>query len=303
MATKKTKGLGRGLEALLGADKAALDDLGATGTPLTGLTELSIEQLQAGKYQPRTLIDQDSIKALAQSIEQQGIMQPIIVRIVGESKDQRFEVIAGERRLRAAQLAGLTKVPVIIKDVDDEQTAIMALIENIQREDLNPLEEAKGLRRLLDEFAFTHDQIAGAIGRSRSATSNLLRLLNLVDPVQAMLLDGRLDMGHARALLSLEAADQIQAANLIVAQGLSVREAEKLVAKGLHTEKKRARSPATANRDMERMQEALADKLGTSVVLRANTKGRGQVTFKFHDWEQFQGLLEKMSLNNLLDQT
>jgi ParB family chromosome partitioning protein len=303
MATKKTKGLGRGLEALLGADKAALDDLGATGTPLTGLTELSIEQLQAGKYQPRTLIDQDSIKALAQSIEQQGIMQPIIVRIVGESKDQRFEVIAGERRLRAAQLAGLTKVPVIIKDVDDEQTAIMALIENIQREDLNPLEEAKGLRRLLDEFAFTHDQIAGAIGRSRSATSNLLRLLNLVDPVQAMLLDGRLDMGHARALLSLEAADQIQAANLIVAQGLSVREAEKLVAKGLHTEKKRAHSPATANRDMERMQEALADKLGTSVVLRANTKGRGQVTFKFHDWEQFQGLLEKMSLNSLLDQT
>jgi ParB family chromosome partitioning protein len=303
MATKKTKGLGRGLEALLGADRAALDDLGASGTPLTGLMELSIEQLQAGKYQPRTMIDHDSIKALAQSIEQQGIMQPIIVRMVGGAKDQRFEVIAGERRLRAAQLAGLTKVPVIIKNVDDEQTAVMALIENIQREDLNPLEEAKGLRRLLDEFAFTHDQIASAIGRSRSATSNLLRLLNLIEPVQAMLLDGRLDMGHARALLSLEAADQIQAANLIVAQGLSVREAEKLVAKGLHTQTKRSRTPTTTNRDMERMQEALADKLGTSVALRANAKGRGQVTFKFHDWEQFQGLLEKMSLNSLLDQS
>jgi ParB family transcriptional regulator, chromosome partitioning protein len=302
MATKKTKGLGRGLEALLGADKAALDDLGAKGTPLAGLTELSIEQLQAGKYQPRTLIDQDSIKALAQSIEQQGIMQPIIVRVVGQIKDERFEVIAGERRLRAAQLAGLTKVPVIIKDVDDEQSAIMALIENIQREDLNPLEEAKGLRRLLDEFAFTHDQIAGAIGRSRSATSNLLRLLNLAEPVQGMLLNGQLDMGHARALLSLEAADQIQAANVIIAQGLSVRDTEKLVAKGLHTQQKRARNPETTNRDMERMQEALADKLGTTVALRANIKGRGQVTFKFHDWEQFQGLLEKMSLSNLLDQ-
>lgn len=300
MATKKQKGLGRGLEALLGADAQALDSLG-TSEQATGLLELPIETLQAGRYQPRTQMDTDAINALAESIRQQGIMQPIIVRAVGGDRTMKYEVIAGERRLRAARVAGIEKVPVVIKAVDDEHAAVMALIENIQREDLNPIEEARGLKRLLDEFALTHDQIASAIGRSRSATSNLLRLLNLAKPVQEMLLEGRLDMGHARALLSLATADQIQAANLIVAKGMSVREAEHLVNKGLHETDRKKLSPPLRNGDVTRMEEALADHLGTTVTLKANNKGRGQVTLKFHDWEQFHGLLEKLGLQSLID--
>lgn len=302
MATKKQKGLGRGLEALLGADAKALDTLG-TNSQSNGLMDMPIEKLQAGRYQPRTQMDTDAIHALAESIRQQGIMQPIIVRSVNTDNGSGFEVIAGERRLRAARVAGLQSVPVIVKEVEDEHAAVMALIENIQREDLNPIEEARGLKRLLDEFALTHDQIASAIGRSRSATSNLLRLLNLVQPVQDMLLDGRLDMGHARALLSLPGADQIQAANLIVAKGMSVREAEQLVNKGFDTAQKRKTTPAPQSRDITRMEEALADHLNTTVALKANNKGRGQVTFKFHDWDQFHGLLEAFGLQQLIDET
>jgi len=297
---KRPKGLGRGLDALLGADTNALDNLGQD-TAETTPTTLPTSALKAGKYQPRTLMDDESIKALALSIEQQGLMQPIIVRKLAGAGDD-YEVIAGERRLRAARLAKLVDVPVIVKNVDDEQAAVMALIENIQREDLNPLEEARGLKRLLDEFAMTHEQIAEVIGRSRSATSNLLRLLNLAQPVQDMLLDNKIDMGHARALLSLSAAEQIQLANHIIAKGLSVRETEQLVNKGIHATTASSKRSRPQNADIAKMQEALADRIGTAVELKASDKGKGKLTVQFHDWEQFHGILEKMALQDLINQ-
>jgi len=297
---KRPKGLGRGLDALLGADTDALDQLGQVVTE-TIPTQLPINALQAGKYQPRSIMDEESIKSLAASIQQQGLMQPIIVRKLA-GLENSYEVIAGERRLRAAKLAKLENVPVIVKDVDDENAAIMALIENIQREDLNPLEEAKGLKRLLEEFALTHEQISDVIGRSRSATSNLLRLLNLAPPVQEMLLGNKIDMGHARALLSLPAAEQIQIAHHVIAKALSVRETERLVNQGLVDNTNIKKKNLQPNADIAKMQEALADRLGTAVSLKATDKGKGKLTLEFHDWEQFQGLLEKLQLKNLLDQ-
>lgn len=296
---KRPRGLGRGLDALLGADTNALEQL---GQDVTGNTmELPTSDLQAGKYQPRTLMDEESIKSLAASIKQQGLMQPIIVRKIIGSND-KYEVIAGERRLRAAKLAQLSTVPVIIKVVDDENAAIMALVENIQREDLNPLEEARGLKRLLDEFALTHEQISDVIGRSRSATSNLLRLLNLAMPVQEMLLNNQIDMGHARALLSLPTIEQIQIAQHIVARALSVRETERLVNEGLKDKEKKTKALLTPNADIAKMQDALSDRLGTTVDLKANARGKGKLTLAFHDWEQFQGLLDKLKLQDLLEQ-
>lgn len=301
MITKKrTKGLGRGLDALLGSDSNALDNL-STATE-SGLHQIPTEQLQAGKYQPRSMMDDAAIDALAESIAQQGVMQPLLVRRVS-GQQTTYEVIAGERRLRAALKVGLQEVPVIIKDVDDEQAAVMALIENIQREDLNPMEEARGIKRLLDEFALTHDQIAGAIGRSRSATSNMLRLLNLAAPVQELLMQGAIDMGHARALLSLDSAEQIQAANLIVAKALSVRQTEQLVAKGIHPQSSQPRQEKAADQDLLRMQDQLADRFGSKVAIKANQKGSGQLTLHFHDWEQFHGLLDKMGLADLIDKS
>jgi|UniRef100_UPI004047F890 ParB family transcriptional regulator, chromosome partitioning protein len=296
---KRPKGLGRGLDALLGADTNALDNLGQITTEVTP-TQLPTDVLQAGKYQPRSMMDEESIKSLAASIQQQGLMQPIIVRRV-KGTENKYEVIAGERRLRAAKIAKLENVPVIIKEVDDENAAIMALIENIQREDLNPLEEARGLKRLLDEFALTHEQISDVIGRSRSATSNLLRLLNLASPVQEMLLRNKIDMGHARALLSLSAAEQLQIAHHIVAKSLSVRETEQLVNQGNKEAKGTTRKPLPPNADIAKMQNALADRLGTTVTLKATEKGKGKLTLDFHDWEQFQGLLDKLELKDLLD--
>ncbi len=296
---KRPKGLGRGLDALLGADTNALDNLGQITTEVTP-TQLPTNVLQAGKYQPRSMMDEESIKSLAASIQQQGLMQPIIVRRV-KGTENKYEVIAGERRLRAAKIAKLENVPVIIKEVDDENAAIMALIENIQREDLNPLEEARGLKRLLDEFALTHEQISDVIGRSRSATSNLLRLLNLASPVQEMLLRNKIDMGHARALLSLSAAEQLQIAHHIVAKSLSVRETEQLVNQGNKEAKGTTRKPSPPNADIAKMQNALADRLGTTVTLKATEKGKGKLTLDFHDWEQFQGLLDKLELKDLLD--
>lgn len=301
MATrKKQKGLGRGLDALLGSDSNALDNI-TTAQASGAVKTLPVQKLQAGKYQPRTLMDDVAISALAESIRQQGVMQPLLVRAISGSKAE-YEVIAGERRLRAAIKADLKEVPVIIKDVSDDQAAIMALIENIQREDLNPMEEARGIKRLLDEFALTHDQIASAIGRSRSATSNLLRLVNLAQAVQDMLMDGSIDMGHARALLSLPAAEQIQAANLIVAKRLSVREAEQLVNRGLGQPKQKLATNSAVNQDVQRMQDQLADEFNTKVAIKANAKGAGQLTLSFHDWDQFQGLLEKMGLQHLIEQ-
>lgn len=306
MATKKPKGLGRGLDALLGADGPAIDSLvkktmdiakPVEGPPST----LPVGKMRAGKYQPRTRMDEGALNELAESIRTQGIMQPILVRALNDDPGH-YEIIAGERRFRAAQLAGLKEVPVLVREVADENAAVMALIENIQREDLNPLEEAHGVRRLLDEFGLTHEQAALAIGRSRSATSNLLRLLNLVAPVQTMLLAGDIDMGHARALLAVEAAMQIQLANVIIAKRLSVREAEKLVAKTVKEVDPATRKKSNGvSRDVTRLEEALSDQLGTRVALKVGVREKGQIVIDFHGWEHLNSLLERQGLSGVLD--
>lgn len=309
MVTKRTKGLGRGLDALLGADRpdisgladkpaAAREEKG--GPPAT----LPLSQLQAGRYQPRTRMDEGSLNELADSIRTQGIMQPILVRPLSTGTKTRpmYEIIAGERRFRAARIAGLKEVPVLVREVDDEHTAVMALIENIQREDLNPLEEAHGVQRLLNEFGLTHEQAAQAIGRSRSATSNLLRLLNLAEPVQTMLLAGDIDMGHARALLAVDAATQIQLANVVVARRLSVRETEKLVARAQEEQStKTSGKAARPSRDVTRLEEALSDALGTKVSFKLGTKERGQLVIDFHGWEHLSSLLERQGLASVLE--
>ncbi|MBZ1349967.1 ParB/RepB/Spo0J family partition protein [Alcaligenaceae bacterium LF4-65] len=300
MVTKKPKGLGRGLEALLGADAPGIGQLGQSDSAQAQPSSLPVSKLQAGKYQPRTRMDEGALAELADSIRVQGIMQPILVRPIDAGKG-RYEIIAGERRFRAAQLAGLTEVPVLVKDVADEHAAAMALIENIQREDLNPLEEAQGVKRLLDEFGLTHEQASQAIGRSRSATSNLLRLLNLAAAVQTMLLAGDIDMGHARALLAVDAATQIQLANQIIAKRLSVRDAEQLVArtdKGVSTKTSRAKP---VSRDVARLEEALSDQLGTKVSLKVTGKERGQLIIDFHGWDHCSSIIEKMHLKEDLE--
>ena len=300
MVTKKPKGLGRGVEALLGADAPGIGQLAQGEVSQRQPSTLPLNKLQAGKYQPRTRMDEGALAELADSIRAQGIMQPILVRPVDAVKG-RYEIIAGERRFRAAQLAGLTEVPVLVKDVADEHAAAMALIENIQREDLNPLEEAQGVKRLLDEFGLTHEQASQAIGRSRSATSNLLRLLNLASAVQTMLLAGDIDMGHARALLAVDTATQIQLANQIIAKRLSVRDAEQLVArtdKGASTKTSR---PKTVSRDVARLEEALSDQLGTKVTLKVTGKERGQLIVDFHGWEHCSSIIEKMHLKEDLE--
>src|SRR5690606_2531122 len=302
MATRK-KGLGRGLDALLGADADALDKMGEPGaTP----TVLSVKALRAGRYQPRTRMDEGALNDLAESIRTQGIMQPILVRPLSGKPTGSYEIIAGERRFRAAQLAGLKEVPVLVREVPDENAAIMALIENIQREDLNPLEEAQGVRRLLDDFGLTHEQAAQAIGRSRSATSNLLRLLNLAEPVQTMLLAGDSDMGHARALLATDAATQILLANEVIARRLSVRETEKRVARTLREQDGElpatpARREATRSGDFRRMEEALSDHLATRVRIKTGARNRGQLLIDFHDWDHLNALLERQGLSGVLD--
>jgi ParB family chromosome partitioning protein len=300
MVTKKPKGLGRGLEALLGADAPGLSQLGKNESTTSPPNVLSVTKLQAGKYQPRTRMDEGALAELADSIRAQGIMQPILVRPLDETKG-RYEIIAGERRFRAAQMAGLTEVPVLVREVADEHAAAMALIENIQREDLNPLEEAQGVKRLLDEFGLTHEQAATAIGRSRSATSNLLRLLNLASPLQTMLLAGDIDMGHARALLAVDSATQIQLANQIIAKRLSVREAEKLVTRAVTEARPKVKQSVKNNlRDVARLEETLSDQLGTKVTLKVGTKGRGQLVIDFHGWDHCSALIEKMQLKEEL---
>ncbi|WP_085317290.1 ParB/RepB/Spo0J family partition protein [Derxia lacustris] len=287
MATKKLKGLGRGLEALLGPGASdGLGDNAATDQP----GELALDLLQPGKYQPRTRMDEGALLELADSIRAQGLMQPILVRAVGAG---RYEIIAGERRARAARLAGLDKVPVLLKDVPDESAAAMALIENIQREDLNPLEEAQGVERLIREFGLTHEEAAKAIGRSRSATSNLLRLLNLAKPVQQMLLAGDMEMGHARALLAVDAATQIQLANEVTARRLSVRDTEKLVTRSQQADDPKANAKAQArNRDLVRLEEELSDALATKVEIRVGQKGAGKLVIDFASYEQLDGIIE-----------
>ena len=277
----KLKGLGRGLDALLGADETK----SVSGHPST----LQVSHMQPGRYQPRTRMDVDSLNELAQSISAQGLLQPILVRPVGTD---RYEIIAGERRWGAAQLAGLKEVPVLVRDIADEATLAVALIENIQREDLNPLEEALGLERLINEFGMTHEQAAGAVGRSRSAVSNLLRLINLSEGVRALLMEGQLEMGHGRALLALTESQQIVFARNIIAQGLSVRETEKKV-QALQGNKT-AKPKAGASRDLIRLQDELSDHLGASVTLKTNRAGTGAVTIRYHSLDQLEGLLQRL---------
>ena len=299
MATKKPKGLGLGLEALLGPRVKEAGDTPAAGDD--GLPHvLKLAQLQPGKYQPRTRMDEGSLYELAESIKAQGVMQPILVRLVGPD---RYEIIAGERRTRAAKLAGLDEVPVLVRDVPDESAAAMALIENIQREDLNPLEEAQGLKRLTDEFGLTHELAAKAVGRSRSAASNLLRLLNLTEPVQQMLMAGDIDMGHARALLPLEGAQQILNATEIVAKKLSVREAEKLVARASASSGRQTpllRAKHEKPRDLQRIEQELSDALTASVEIRVKKRTKrgeqGEVAIHFSSLEELNGLLHKLGL-------
>ncbi len=278
----KPKGLGRGLDALLG------DTTTSTPTP-DALRELEVGLMQPGKYQPRAHMDQASLAALADSIKSQGIMQPILVR---KLQTNNYEIIAGERRWRAAQIAGLRQVPVVIREVPDEAALAMALIENIQREDLNPIEEALGIQRLINEFAMTHEGAAEAVGRSRSAVSNLLRLLNLPKTVQDMVLHGTLDMGHARALLPLVTAKQLEAAHEITQKGLSVREAEKLVAKLLKPEV--PKKHVGPDRDTLRLQEDLAQKLGVKVTIKHDKKGAGQLIIDYADLAQLDGIIQRI---------
>lgn len=298
MVTKKSKGLGRGLEALLGGGVDFADAVPAVpGAP----SVLAVTQMQAGKYQPRTRIDDGGLTELAASIKVQGVLQPILVRPLAADGAARYEIIAGERRFRAAQLAGLAEVPVLVKEVDDQAAAAMALIENIQREDLNPLEEAQGIARLINDFEFTHEQAAGAVGRSRSAVSNLLRLLNLAGPLQTMLMAGDIDMGHARALLAVDGATQITLANQVVAKRLSVRETEKLVTRTAAEQDgsrpARASARREKSRDIARLEEELSDLLATAVSIRAGAKNRGQLVIDFANLEALDDVIARLRGN------
>ena len=304
MVTKKPKGLGRGLEALLGPkveDKVEQARAAEAGLPST----LALDQMVPGVYQPRTRMDEGALYELAESIKAQGVMQPILVRRLAEGEHAgKYEIIAGERRFRASRLAGLAEVPVLVRDVPNEAAAAMALIENIQREDLNPLEEAQGLQRLIREFGLTHEQAAQAVGRSRSAASNLLRLLNLAEPVQTMLMAGDIDMGHARALLALDRAAQITAGNQIAAKKLSVREAEALVKK-IGAEFNLVSPPKPKqekSRDLKRVEEELSDLLMAEVEVRvkkrvkrgSRTEEMGELAIQFGSLDALNGLIDKL---------
>ena len=306
MVTKKPKGLGRGLEALLGPkveEKVEQAQAVQAGLP----SSLPLTELVPGVYQPRTRMDEGALYELAESIKAQGIMQPILVRrLVDGENAGKYEIIAGERRFRASRLAGLAEVPVLVREVPNEAAAAMALIENIQREDLNPLEEAQGLQRLVREFGLTHEQAAQAVGRSRSAASNLLRLLNLAEPVQTMLMAGDIDMGHARALLALDRAAQITAGNQIAAKKLSVREAEALVKKiGAEFSLVASRPQKEKSRDLKRVEEELSDLLMAEVEVRVKKRvkrnGRmedmGELSIQFGSLEALNGLIDRLRGN------
>ncbi len=293
----KLKGLGRGLDALLAGDMGSVGEADS-------LLMLKVVQLRPGKYQPRSYMDGAALQTLADSIKSQGIMQPILVRqlSVGHADDEQYEIIAGERRWRASQIAGLEEVPVLVREIDDESALAMALIENIQRENLNPLEEAQGIKRLIDEFAMTHEKAADAVGRSRVAVSNLLRLLTLSIAVQEMLMHGKLDMGHARALIGLSGAHQVMLAEQIVQNNYSVRDAENLVKK--HNEKiqnpaqetnLKAGHKTSVNHDVLRLQTALSDKLGAVVSIKAGANGAGSMKISYANLDQLDEIIAKIS--------
>lgn len=289
MAVKKTRGgLGKGLDALLGEKKDPVIVL--TDKPEDTVAELDISKIQAGAYQPRTLKDQSSLEELAESIKEQGLISPILVRPISKTK---YEIIAGERRFRASKLAGLKKVPVLIRKISDEKALAWALIENIQRENLNPLEEAMGIHRLISEFSMTHEAASQAIGRSRTATSNLLRLLNLAKPVQDFLMANKISMGHARALLPLEPAMQVAVAQEVISKGLSVRQVETLVNQ-LETKKQKPKeAPRALKKDSDtvRLEEDLSNAIGATVKLTANRKGKGKLIIEFSNYDQLDGII------------
>jgi len=283
----KPKGLGRGLDALLSnTDEDTPKNDGSLQT-------LSISDLKPGKYQPRSIMQEEALHALSQSILKQGVMQPIIVRPIGNNQ---YEIIAGERRWRAAKLANLNEVPVIIKNIPDESALAMALIENIQREDLNPLEEAIGIKRLIDEFNMTHEEAADAVGKSRVTVSNLLRLLTLTKPVQDRLLSGKIDMGHARALIGLEGSQQIMLCEEVIQKNLSVREVEALVKNLQNSYKtdKPTSSPKKTNADVRQLEESLAETLGASVTIDAKKNGSGVLKVHYRNLEQLDEILKKI---------
>jgi ParB family transcriptional regulator, chromosome partitioning protein len=282
--TTKHKGLGRGLDALLGGNARARDDE-------ESLAQLQVSQLRPGKYQPRTRMDEASLQELAESIRARGVIQPIVVRPVGDSQ---YEILAGERRWRAAKLANLERIPAVVREVPDEAALGIGLIENIQREDLNPIEEANGLARLIQEFKLTHEEVARAIGRSRAGVTNLLRLLELAPAVQAMVQDGKIDMGHARALLALSKARQVELAHQVAERGLSVRETERLVQASSAAPKARAHGAARLDADTRRLQEELSESLGAMVRLKPKRGGKGSVVIDYSSLDELQGLLKKL---------
>ena len=283
----KQKGLGRGLDALLGGNRENVQ-----ASSEGELRVLAIGDLIPGKYQPRTRMDKAALEELASSIRRRGIVQPILTREIGGGK---FEIIAGERRWRAAQIAGLSTVPALVRDIADEAALGIGLIENIQREDLNAMEEAAGILRLIEEFKLTHEEAAQAVGRSRTAVSNLLRLLELAKPVQEMVMEAKLDMGHARALLSLGKPKQIELAHQIVHGDLSVRDAERLVKKE-SAPPKAQKTTLSPNSDTRHLETELAEKLGTRVMVKANDKGKGSLVIDFMDYEHLDGILLRTKL-------
>lgn len=290
----KLKGLGRGLDSLLGGDEAGDGVVEATDS----LKTLRVSQLKPGKYQPRSFMDEAALNTLAESIKSQGVMQPILVR---ELAADEYEIIAGERRWRASQIAGLEDVPVIIREIEDDAALAMALIENIQRENLNPLEEAQGIKRLIDEFNMTHEKAAEAVGRSRAAVSNLLRLLTLCGPVQTLLMQNKLDMGHARSLIGLSGAHQVIIAERIINDQLSVREAEQIVRSfnedevDQNDEAVNEKKPAAVDQDVKRLEDALSDKLGAVVNIKSTAKGSGTLKINYTNLDQLDGIITRIT--------
>jgi ParB family chromosome partitioning protein len=290
MTTMKKKRLGRGLGSLIGNIEGVGNATQANS--VDGLAEIDIDRIQRGRYQPRQVFEPEALQELADSIRAQGVVQPIVVRPEGN----HFELVAGERRWRAAQLAGLQKIPAVVRELDARSTAAIALIENIQREDLNPLEEAQAFMRLIEEFDLTHQQVADSVGRSRAAVSNLLRLLDLAEPVKQQVNEGLLDMGHARALLALIRHDQIEVAKLVINRGLSVRETEMLVKKTLAGQNTGKTTTAASDPDVKRLETKISEKLGAGVKIKPGKKGSGQLVISFNSSAELDGILEHLSL-------
>jgi ParB family chromosome partitioning protein len=290
MSTMKKKRLGRGLGSLIGSIEENRD-LQQT-TSADGLMEIDIDRIKRGRYQPRQVFEPEALQGLADSISAQGVVQPIVVRPEGD----HFELVAGERRWRAAQLAGLQKIPALIRELDARATAAIALIENIQREDLNPLEEAQAFMRLIEEFDLTHQQVADSVGRSRAAVSNMLRLLDLAEPVKEHVNKGLLDMGHARALLALIRHDQIEVAKIVANRGLSVRETEQLVKKTLAAQDTGKVQAVASDPDVKRLETRISEKLGAGVKIKSGKKGSGQLVISFNSSAELDGILEHLSV-------